>query len=130
MRFNFDEIIDRRGTNSMKWDQGAQRLTREQFEADPLPMWVADMDFRIAPAISQALHGMIDMGVFGYGGTTAACAEAVIDWHARRFGWKPSLAPEPDTCRILITNDSHAQLKKTSTRDWTPNHSLSETSGR
>lgn len=89
MMFNFDEIIDRRGTNSMKWDQGAKRLTPEQYKADPLPMWVADMDFRIAPSISQALHGMVDMGVLGYGGTTAACAEAVIDWHARRFGWKP-----------------------------------------
>ncbi len=89
MMFNFAEIIDRRGTNSMKWDQGAKRLTQEQCNADPLPMWVADMDFRIAPAISQALHDMIDMGVLGYGGTTDAFAEAVIDWHARRFGWNP-----------------------------------------
>ena len=89
MTFNFDEIIDRRGTNSMKWSQGAKRLTQEQCNADPLPMWVADMDFRIAPAISQALHEMIDMGVLGYSGTTEACAEAVIDWHARRFGWRP-----------------------------------------
>ena len=45
MKYNFDEIIDRRGTNSYKWD-----LVKEE---DVIPMWVADMDFQTAPAIIE-----------------------------------------------------------------------------
>ena len=47
MKYNFDEIIPRRGTNSYKWDSAN--------DADILPMWVADMDFRTAPAVTEAL---------------------------------------------------------------------------
>ena len=47
MKYNFDEIIPRRGTNSYKWDSAE--------DADVLPMWVADMDFRTAPPVVEAL---------------------------------------------------------------------------
>ena len=87
--FDFDEIIDRRHTNSMKWGNAHNFLTPEQRAADPLPMWVADMDFRVAPPILDALRQQIDMGVLGYGGTPDAYREAVVDWQARRFGWQP-----------------------------------------
>jgi cystathionine beta-lyase len=56
--FNFDEIVERRGTDSGKW--GA-------YDADVIPMWVADMDFRSPPAVIEALHERIEHGVFGYG---------------------------------------------------------------
>lgn len=85
--FDFDEIVDRKHTNSMKWGYPRQFLTAEQCAAEPLPMWVADMDFRVAPPILDALHAQVEMGVLGYGGTPEAYREAVVDWQARRFGW-------------------------------------------
>lgn len=85
--YDFDEVIDRRHTNSMKWGNPRQWLTAEQCAANPLPMWVADMDFRVAPPIRDALHQQIDMGVLGYGGTPDSYREAVAAWQARRFGW-------------------------------------------
>lgn len=85
--YNFDQVIDRRHTNSMKWAYARQWLTSEQCAADPLPMWVADMDFRVAPPILDALRREVDMGVLGYGGTPDSYLEAVVDWQAQRFGW-------------------------------------------
>lgn len=85
--FNFDEIIDRRDTNSLKWGHPRRWLTAEQCAADPLPMWVADMDFRVAPPILDALRATVEMGVFGYGGTPDSYREAAVNWQARRFGW-------------------------------------------
>lgn len=86
--YDFDEIIDRSRSNSMKWAQARILLTPEQFEADPLPMWVADMDFRVAPPIVEAVQREISLGVLGYGGTPDSYREAVVEWQARRFGWQ------------------------------------------
>jgi cystathionine beta-lyase len=58
MKYNFDEIIERRGMNQVKWDSVREGL---------LPMWVADMDFRTAPEILKAIRRQTDPGVFGYG---------------------------------------------------------------
>lgn len=79
MRYNFDEIIPRRGTNSYKWDSAR--------EAEVLPMWVADMDFRTAPAIIDALQQRVAHGIFGYTRVPDAYYEAVINWFSRRHGW-------------------------------------------
>ncbi|PWH14726.1 MAG: putative C-S lyase [Anaerolineae bacterium] len=54
---NFDQIISRRGTNSLKWDS---------YPEEVLPMWVADMDFRSPPAVIDALHQAVEHGIFGY----------------------------------------------------------------
>ncbi|AFQ52187.1 MalY/PatB family protein [Burkholderia cepacia] len=86
--YDFDEILDRSRSNSMKWAQARQWLTPEQYAADPLPMWVADMDFRVAPPILDALSRELELGVFGYGGTPDSYREAVVDWQLRRFGWR------------------------------------------
>lgn len=76
MKYNFDEIVIRRGSNSYKWDSA---------ESDNiLPMWVADMDFRTAPAIIDALAKRVQHGVFGYTKVPQAYYEAAIDWFARR----------------------------------------------
>ena len=56
MKYNFDEIIPRRGTNSYKWDSAE--------DADVLPMWVADMDFRTAPFVIEALRKRLEHEVF------------------------------------------------------------------
>jgi cystathionine beta-lyase len=85
--FDFDELVDRRDTNSLKWAFAREFLTPEQVAADPLPMWLADMDFRVAPSILAALRAHVDQGVLGYGGTPDAYREAVVGWQARRFGW-------------------------------------------
>ncbi|MBR8222394.1 MalY/PatB family protein [Burkholderia ambifaria] len=85
--YDFNEIIDRRQSNSMKWAEARKRLTAEQCAADPLPMWVADMDFRVARPILDAMHRELEMGVLGYGGTPDSYVEAVVNWQASRFGW-------------------------------------------
>lgn len=77
----FDEIVNRRGSNSVKWD------SRSDIPADTLPLWVADMDFRAAPAIIDALKRRVDMGVFGYTFVPQAYYQAVTDWFARYHGW-------------------------------------------
>lgn len=85
----FDEVVDRRGTNSEKWSGAATMLSPEEAAADPLPMWVADMDFRAPQPVLDALHDAVDHGVFGYPlETTASYLEAVTGWQARRFGWE------------------------------------------
>lgn len=79
MNYNFDEIIPRRGTNSVKWD--------ESDDPTMLPLWVADMDFRAAPCILQALQRKLDHGVFGYALVPESYYQAVIRWFSRRHGW-------------------------------------------
>ncbi|WP_455584199.1 MalY/PatB family protein [Bacteroides sp.] len=80
MKYNFDEIIPRRGTNSYKWDT--------PHEDDVLPMWVADMDFHTAPPVVEALRKRVEHGIFGYTKVPPAYYEAVINWFARRHGWQ------------------------------------------
>lgn len=85
----FDEIIDRKHSNSMKWAYASALLNPEEAAADPLPMWVADMDFKAPQAVMDALHEAVDRGVFGYpGGATPSYIDAVVGWQARRFGWE------------------------------------------
>lgn len=79
MTYNFDEIVPRRGTDSLKWDASN----------DPamLPLWVADMDFRAAPFIIEALQRRLDHGIFGYVQVPEAYYLSVINWFSRRHGW-------------------------------------------
>lgn len=89
----FDERLDRRGTNSMKWAGASQFLTPEQVAADPLPLWVADMDFRAPQVVIDALQAAVATGVYGYpAGATDGYLAAVTGWQRRRFGW----AVDPD----------------------------------
>ena len=80
MKYNFDEIIPRRGTNSYKWDSAR--------DADILPMWVADMDFRTAPPVVEALRKRVEHGIFGYVRVPDAYYAAVTNWFARRHDWQ------------------------------------------
>lgn len=87
----FDAVIDRRNSNSMKWAYADALLKPDEAAADPLPMWVADMDFRAPQPVIDALHAAVENGVFGYpGGATKSYIDAVIGWQARRFGWDVS----------------------------------------
>ena len=78
MKYNFDEIIPRRGTNSVKWDETSIE--------DVIPLWVADMDFRTFPPIIEALHRRVDHGVFGYTHVPDSYYESVISWFSKRHG--------------------------------------------
>lgn len=89
----FDEVIDRRSGNSMKWGGVQTMLSPAQAAADPLPMWVADMDFRAPQPVIDALTEAVQQGVFGYpNGAPKSYVQAVTGWQARRFGWE--VAPD------------------------------------
>lgn len=79
MRYDFDAEISRRGSRSYKWDSAAQE--------DVLPMWVADMDFRTAEPIIEALRRRVEHGIFGYTRVPDAYYEALIRWFEHRHGW-------------------------------------------
>lgn len=84
----FDEVIDRKRSNSMKWAIAQKLLATDEFEADPLPMWVADTDFKSPQAVIDALHEAVEHGVFGYpGGAPDSYIDSVVGWQAKRFGW-------------------------------------------
>ncbi|MFI7011844.1 MalY/PatB family protein [Streptomyces sp. NPDC050145] len=83
----FDEPVDRKKSNSMKWASAGQFLAPDEVAADPLPLWVADTDFKAPPVVLDALHAAVDHGVFGYpGGATDSYLAAVTGWQAKRFG--------------------------------------------
>lgn len=82
--YDFDTIIERRGTGAVKWD------ARPPFDADTsdmIPLWVADMDFKAAPFIIDALRRRVEHGVFGYVTVPDSTSEAVVSWFSRKHGW-------------------------------------------
>jgi len=79
MKYDFDEAVDRRGSGCYKYDsEHAKGL---------LPLWVADMDFKAAPCIREALQKRLDHGVFGYTCVPDSYYEAVSRWFAKHHGW-------------------------------------------
>jgi len=80
MTYNFDQIIQRRGTGCVKWDTA-------ECGPDTIPMWVADMDFRVADPILDAVRLRVEHGVFGYTEVGDAYYHALTDWFARRHQW-------------------------------------------
>lgn len=79
MIYDFNTPIDRRDTNSYKWDS----IDMENV----IPLWVADMDFKTAPCIIEALRKRVEHGVFGYTRVPDAYYKATVDWFGRRHGW-------------------------------------------
>lgn len=78
--YGFDEITERRGTNCVKWDECEGE--------DVLPLWVADMDFKVAPAIAEAVRRRAEHEVYGYVCVPDSYYSSVADWFSRRHGWK------------------------------------------
>lgn len=84
MKFNFDEIIDRKGTKCIKWD-----LYPQAFKQDGLlPLWIADMDFRAPGFIIEALRQRLEHEVLGYTGRCDCWYKAIEGWLDTRFDWK------------------------------------------
>ena len=81
----FDEIIDRFGTHSVKWDMMEKIYGVPA--ADGIAMWVADMDFRPPACVQSALQGMLDHGVYGYYGDEGPYRAAICWWMKQRHGW-------------------------------------------
>lgn len=80
MASNFDQRIDRRHSDSLKW--------RKYGDRDILPLWIADTDFRVADCITEALQSRIAHGIFGYGVPPDAFIEVIIDRMSQRYGWQ------------------------------------------
>lgn len=76
--YNFDTPVNRRHSGSLKWDT---------IPADVLPLWVADMDFPVAPAIQRALVDRVSHGIFGYANVDHTYYDAIISWFGRRHDW-------------------------------------------
>ena len=80
MKYDFDELVERRGTNCVKWDESPSE--------EVIHLWVADMDFKVAPAIQKALQQRVEHGVFGYNIVPESYYQAVISWFRRRHQWE------------------------------------------
>ena len=78
-KYDFDELVERRGTGCVKWDESKY--------PDVIPLWVADMDFKAAPAILEAVKKRAEHGVFGYTVVENDYYVAVINWFRRRHQW-------------------------------------------
>ena len=84
-QYNFDQILDRTRTKSLKYDFAVKRGK----PADVLPFWVADMDFEIPPELKQILLDRVNHGVFGYTESDDEYFEVLQNWFTTRFNWTP-----------------------------------------
>lgn len=83
-KYNFDEIVDRHNTSSLKYDFGIERKGRD----DLLPLWVADMDFRLPQEILDDIKKRVDHGIFGYTDPKDDYKKALKSWFLRRHGFE------------------------------------------
>jgi cystathionine beta-lyase len=84
MKYDFDTVVERRGTNCLKYDFAKERGKAE----DVLPLWVADMDFPTSAAITDRLKAVVEHGIFGYSEAKDDYYAAVSGWYRERFGWE------------------------------------------
>ena len=92
--YDFDKIIDRHGTNCLKFDFAKERGKN----GDELSLWVADMDFEVAKPITDALQAQVNHGIYGYTEVKSDCFDIVKNWFKDNFGWeikKGSLVKTP-----------------------------------
>ena len=83
MKYNFDEVIDRSNSDCSKIENLKPLFGRD----DIIPLWVADMDFKAPPAITQALMKRVEHGVFGYTVQSEEYFNSIINWHNKRYNW-------------------------------------------
>lgn len=83
MKYNFDEIIDRSNNQSAKYDERIKKFGTQEV----IPLWVADMDFRTAQPIIDAMKKRAEEGIWGYTSRPASYFKAIGDWQLRRNGW-------------------------------------------
>ncbi len=83
--YNFDREIDRKKTNSLKYDFAVERGR----DVDVLPLWVADMDFQASKPVLDALQNAVSHGIFGYSEVKGEYFDALYRWFDSRFDWQP-----------------------------------------
>lgn len=84
MKYNFDEIVDRKGTHALKTDA----LLSRYGNADLIPLWVADMDFKSPPAVAEAIIERAKHGIFGYTMASQSYYDSIINWVGRKHNWQ------------------------------------------
>lgn len=112
---NFEDKINRKNTNSIKWD-GHEKFN---IHPDAIPLWVADMDFRTLPEITQALNKQVDFGVYGYAFEPESYFDSIIGWMKRRHQWEiqkewilttPGVVSGVNACILAFTQESDSIL--------------------
>ena len=107
MKYNFDEIVNRRGTYSMKWDGGElikQFGLTERYDEDTIPLFTADMDLPVPQPLVEALHKTVDHRIFGYSVFPDEYFGAIQLWMKKRHGWrveKEQIIYSPGTVHAL-----------------------------
>jgi cystathionine beta-lyase len=118
LKYDFDRIVDRTGTESLKWAYPRKVLGVE----DAIPMWVADMDFESPPAVVEAVRRRAEHGVFGYPLVPPSFFAAAIDWLKRRHGWAvekkwmsmtPGIVPALNYCVRAFTRPGDPVIVQT-----------------
>ena len=130
---NFDEIIDRRGTDSVKWNNQTMKYSSN----DLFPMWVADTEFKTDSAMLDALQQRVAHGIFGYISESEEAKEAIIAWHAKHnqityapesIGFAPSVLT---SMQLLIhTMSAEGDFVMITLPTYGPFHDLTEKSNR
>ena len=98
-KYCFDEIIDRKNTNSLKYDFAAERGMPQ----DLLPLWVADMDFKTPKEVTEALVAKAEHGIFGYSEPFEDYYEALRKWFSAHFGWEPESSGFVLSCSVVFS---------------------------
>ena len=83
MKYDFDQIVDRSGNHAAKYDERKKKFGTD----DVIPLWIADMDFKTAQPIIDALTARAQEGIWGYTARPDSYFEAIRGWQKRRNGW-------------------------------------------
>jgi cystathionine beta-lyase len=118
VRYDFDTVLDRRGTHSLKWDRCLVDFGLD----DVIPMWVADMDFAAPPAVVEAVTRRAAHGAYGYASVPESMWASAIDWLRTRHGWTierqwlaraPGVVPALNLCVNAFTQPGDAVVVQT-----------------
>lgn len=113
--FDFDSVIDRKNTTCLKYDFPDEYGVPH----DTIPFWIADMDFKVADCITEALRARIDHGIYGYSDTGSSYFQALADWEKKHFNWDiraewliktPGVVPAINVAVKALTQENDAVL--------------------
>ncbi len=133
MKYDFDKVIERTGTNCLKWDLRKGIFGKE----DVLPLWVADTDFAAPVQVLEAMKKRMEHGIFGYTYRSEAYDQAVVNWMKKRHGWdikkewltySPGVVPALSLCVRTFTQPGDKIVIQSPI--YPPFSSVVETSGR
>ena len=110
MKYNFDEIIDRSNNYAVKFDETKEKYGRD----DLIPLWIADMDFKAAEPIINALKKRADQGIYGYTSRPTEYFEAIKNWQLEKNNWKVDTSLMSHALGVLpmLANIMHTFLEK------------------